>query len=199
MPIFRSGHQAVMLTHLYLHPDRDFTATQLARHAGVPLSTAHRELSRLVEAGLLVARPVGRSRLLRANTDHRSAQALTDLLLGSFGPLVVVSEEFSLVDGVELAVVFGSWAARHAGVDGPPPGDVDVMVVGDVERAQVYDAAERSEQRLALPVNPVVRRPQQWWAGADHEDPLVQQIRASEHLVLLGAARTGDVATGEAL
>lgn len=197
MPIFRSGHQAVMLTHLYLHPDRDFTATQLAQHAGVPLSTAHRELSRLVEAGLLVARPVGRSRLLRANTDHRGARALTDLLLGSFGPLVVVSEEFARVDGVEALVIFGSWAARHAGVEGPPPGDVDVLVVGDVERAQVYDAAERSEQRLALPVNPVLRRPGRWRAPPGQQDPLVQQVRASEHLVLFDA-RACPLPVGEA-
>lgn len=186
-----------MLTHLYLHPDRDFTATQLAQQAGTPLSTAHRELTRLVEAGLVLARPVGRSRLLRANTDHRGARALTDLLLGSFGPLVVVSEEFDRVEGAELVVVFGSWAARHAGVDGPPPGDVDVMVVGEVDRARVYDAAERSEQRLALPVNPVVRRPAQWSAPPHEQDPLVQQVRASEHLVLLSAERPAAPTGGE--
>ena len=186
MPIFRSRHQAVMLAHLFLHPDRDFTATQLARCAGVPLSTAHRELSRLVDSGILLARPVGRARLLRANLDHRGSPALADLLRASFGPTVVVAEEFSTLRGVDAVVVFGSWAARFAGVDGPPPADVDVLVVGNVSRNEVYDAAERAEHRLEFPVNPVLRTEREWAAPPAEVDPLVEQVRSSEHLVVLG-------------
>jgi hypothetical protein len=82
-------------------------------------------------------------------------------------------------------VIFGSWAARYAGAAGPPPHDIDVLVVGKVDRADLYEAADRAQVRLGLPVNPVVRSAKQW---DDPEDALVKQIRASAHLVLDGSS-----------
>ncbi|WP_324275375.1 helix-turn-helix domain-containing protein [Blastococcus brunescens] len=176
-----------MLTRLYLHPDQDFTVTDLAADARIPLSTAHRELQRLVDAGLVLARRVGRTSLHRANTGHRAAAALTELLQVSFGPAVVIAEEFADVDGVAEVVLFGSWAARHAGVDGPEPADVDVLVVGTPRRADVYAAADRAQRRLHFPVNPVVRSIDQW--SSSDADALVAQVRHSPHVTLLDRPR----------
>lgn len=189
MPVFRSRHQADLLTVLFLHPDEDHTTTDLAARLGIPLTTAHRELSRLEAAGLLTGRQVGRSRLLRANTSHRAFAPLAQLLLVTFGPHVVIAEEFTGLSRVSVVVLYGSWAARYDGVDGPAPADVDVLVVGTPERAAVYAAAERAEARLSIPVNPVVRSPARWAAG---DDPLVATIKAGPHLVLLDGSSDAD-------
>ncbi len=181
MPVFRSRHQADLLTVLFLHPDDDHTTTDLAARLGIPLTTAHRELSRLEAAGLLTGRQVGRARLLRANTGHRAFAPLARLLLVTFGPHVVITEEFTGLPRVSTVVLYGSWAARYDGVDGPAPADVDVLVVGTPQRADVYAAAERAEARLSIPVNPVVRSPARWTAG---DDPLIATIQTGPHLVL---------------
>jgi len=181
MPVFRSRHQGDLLTVLFLHPTDDHTTTELADRLGIPLTTAHRELSRLEAAGLLVGRQVGRARLLRANTGHRAFGPLAQLLLVTFGPHVVITEEFTGLPRVSHVVLYGSWAARYDGVDGPAPADVDVLVVGSPERAAVYVAAEHAEARLAIPVNPVLRSAARWAAG---DDPLVATIKTSPHLVL---------------
>jgi hypothetical protein len=52
--------------------------------------------------------------------------------------------------------IYGSWATRYEGITGPAPNDVDVIVIGEVPRRDMYEAAERAEQRLGLSVNPVV-------------------------------------------
>jgi DNA-binding transcriptional ArsR family regulator len=179
LPVFRSRHQADLLTALFLHPERDYTTTELAAWVGVPLTTAHRELARLEESGLLVGRQVGRSRLLRANDRHRAFAPLAQLLLVTFGPHVVIAEEFDDRVGADRVLVYGSWAARYDGVPGPAPGDVDVLVVGPVRRAEVYAAAERAEARLGVPVNPVVRSEARWRDGGD---PLVATIRSVPYL-----------------
>ena len=176
MPIFRSRQQADLLTRLFLHPDQDHTATALATQLAVPLTSAHRELQRLEEAGLLIGRQVGRSRLLRANLTHPAATALTQLLLVTFGPHVIVGEEFGELTQVSHVLVYGSWAARYQGVPGGPPGDVDVLVVGRPARAGVYAAAERAEARLGLTVNPTIRSLFRW---ENNDDPLIQSIRAN--------------------
>lgn len=201
LPIFRSQHQAEILTRLYLHPDQDFTVTDLAQDARVPLSTAHRELQRLVDAGLVLGRRVGRTRLHRANAGHRAAAPLTELLQVTFGPATVVADEFAKVAGVNEVVLFGSWAARQAGQDGPEPADVDVLVVGSPRRGDVYAAAERAQRRLRFPVNPVLRTAAQWSvtagtekaggcvAAGDEPDALVVQVRQSPHMTLLDRTR----------
>ena len=169
---------------LMLQPDQEFSVSDLAARLGVPLSTLHREVVRLVEANLVASRTLGRNRLVRANTSHPAAPALTQLLEVTFGPKVVVAEEFSIA-GAELVIIFGSWAARYAGEVGPPPHDIDVVVIGKVDRADLYDAADRSHARLGIAVNPVVRTPQQW---QDPVDPLVAQIKASAFTVVLDAS-----------
>lgn len=181
LPVFRSQHQAELLMWLYLHPESEYGVSDLAERLGVPLSTLHREVARLDEAALVVSRRLGRNRLIRANADHPAADALTQLLEITFGPRVVIAEEFA-VPGAKQVVIFGSWAARYAGESGPPPRDIDVLVVGRVDRADVYESADRAAARLGIEVNPVVRSVDQW---ADPEDALVKQIRASAHTAVL--------------
>jgi DNA-binding transcriptional ArsR family regulator len=181
LPVFRSQHQAELLMWLMLHPDQEFSVSDLAARLGVPLSTLHREVVRLDEAGLIASRTSGRNRLLRADTGHPAAPALTQLLEVTFGPKVVIAEEFA-IPGAEQVLIFGSWAARYAGQAGPPPHDIDVLVLGKVDRADLYDAADRAQARLGIEVNPVVRTTGQW---DDPSDALVAQIKASAVAVVL--------------
>jgi predicted nucleotidyltransferase len=184
LPIFRSRHQADLLTWLFLHPDREYTVTDLASRLRVPLTTLHREAQRLVDAQLILDRSVGRSRLLRANPSHRATPALTQLLTVTFGPHTIVEEEFAGLEGVERVLIYGSWAARYQGEPGPPPADLDLLVIGTPAREDVYDAADRVQERLAMQVNPVLRSSQQWDAAAD---PLLAQVRSSFVVTVVGA------------
>lgn len=176
LPIFRSRHQAELLALLYLQPEREFSLTELAGRLDVPLSTIQREAGRLVEAGLLLDRRVGRAHLLRAKAHGRYAKPLTELLTLSFGPHAFIEQEFADVPGVEALAIFGSWARRYHGEPGPPPNDIDVLVVGPASRADVYESAERVERRLGIPVNPVLVTVDRWNEAAS---PLVEQIKSS--------------------
>jgi hypothetical protein len=49
-------------------------------------------------------------------------------------------------------------------------------------RQDVYDAADRAEQRLGMPVNPVIRTAEAWREAAD---PLIQQIQSSPFVPVL--------------
>ena len=175
LPILRSRHLAEILTVLLLHPDVEYTLSQLAATLGLPLTTVQREVTRLSTAQLVQERRVGRSRLVSADLSSRYARPLTELVTLAFGPHFVIGEEFGSLDAVAVAI-YGSWAARYEGVEGHPPHDVDVLVIGEVPRRAIYEAAERAEQRLGLPVNPVLCSVARWLAAAD---PLIQQIRTA--------------------
>lgn len=179
LPIFRSRHQADLLTVLLLHPEQSYSLTDLSRRLRVPLTTLHREAQRLADADLISMETAGRTRLFRANTSNRAVGPLTELLITTFGPHTVIADEFAGIRDVDRTMVYGSWAARYYGAPGSPPYDVDVLVVGRPARDEVYDAADRAEQRLGFPVNPTVCSPERW---AEAADPLIQQIQASHTL-----------------
>jgi DNA-binding transcriptional ArsR family regulator len=187
MPILRSQPQAEILTLLLLHPETEYSITELSVKLGAPLTTVQREVNRLSQAGLINERRVGRTRVVSANPASRYTRPLTELLTVAFGPHVVIREEFADIAAVGIAI-YGSWAARYLGVVGPPPADVDVLVVGEPPRAEIYDAAEQAEQRIGFPVNVTLSSPARW-AGAS--DALIQQIRSSPVVWVTGPPQDG--------
>ena len=182
LPILRSQHLAEMLTLLLLHPNAEYTLSEVAGTLGLPLTTVQREVARLSGSGLIRERRVGRSRLVSANPASRYTRPLTELVSLAFGPQFVIGEEFAAL-GAAAVAIFGSWAARYEGITGPPPNDVDVLVIGDTPRSGMYEAAERAEERLRLPVNPVLCSRQRWLAAAD---PLIQQVRSAPLVWIIG-------------
>ncbi len=87
LPILRSQVQGALLAHLYLHPDAEYSLTDLARMLGASVKTIHHEADRLTEGRLVTSRRVGNVRLVSADTTHRLTRALTDLLAATYGPL----------------------------------------------------------------------------------------------------------------
>lgn len=184
LPILRSHTQGRILAAVLLHPEREVTQADLTRELGIPQSTASAEIGRLVESGIFASRKVGRSTLLRANPQGRLTPLITRLVTMTYGPVRAVSEEFGGLGDDVVAVMFGSWAARWHGHPGKEPGDVDVLVLGNVDRAAVYDAASRVEKRVGFEVNPVIR-PRSAWDDSS-VDPLVDDVRLKPYVIAVG-------------
>jgi DNA-binding transcriptional ArsR family regulator len=176
LPLLRSPFQGELLAWLFLHPDEEYSATDLGRRFGVSQSTASREADRLAEAGFIEERRIGNLRLLRARTDTVLARPLTDLLAVTYGPLAILGELLSGVAGVEEAHIYGSWAARYRGEAGSVPLDVDVLVIGDADDDDLYDAARIAEQRLGREVN-IHRVSREAWRRRGG-DPFLESVRS---------------------
>jgi predicted nucleotidyltransferase len=188
LPVFRSRLQGELLALLLADPDAEWTVNDLAARTGQPYQTVSNEVRRLQAADLVGARTVGRSKVLRANQDNPYFRPLAQLALMSFGPPLVISEEFSGLDGVNQIFIFGSWAARYAGESGPAPNDVDVLLVGTPDRDAAFEAAQRAEQRLRREVNITIRTAERWRSGTDG---FTQQLRSSPLLEIPPHATVG--------
>ena len=76
----------------------------------------------------------------------------------AFGVPAVLAGALGPVTCIEEAYIYGSWAARHAGQPGwRPLGDIDVLVLGQPDRDQLYEAIGKTETRLGRPVQATVR------------------------------------------
>ena len=166
-PLFRSDIQADLLARLLLNPEVGFTISELARLTGAAYATAHRELQRLIEMGLITQRQVGRAVVVQANQSDQVFAPVAELVRMSHGPAVVVSDVLSPISGIRQAFIYGSWAARRAGEAGTPPGDIDVMVIGDPSRREIADAAALAEARLGREVNIRIVSEAAWSMGSE--------------------------------
>jgi predicted nucleotidyltransferase len=94
----------------------------------------------------------------------------------SFGPLPLLTEALTGLDGVQRAYIYGSWAARYAGEPGAPPADVDVLVVGEPDADELFDRAEEASRRLRRVVNVHRLTAEAWQSPSD--DPFLTSVRA---------------------
>lgn len=183
LPIFRSRLQGELLAAVLLVPGQASSLTDLAGRIGADVATVQREVDRLERAGILQARRVGRTRLVSANTSSPLHRPLAQLVLLAFGPTHVLAEEFGVVKGIDEAYIFGSWAERYEGVEGAQPEDLDVLVIGEPDRDQLYDAVLRAEERLQRRIDVTVRSTEAWKRA---DDGFLRQVRSSSLIPVLG-------------
>lgn len=133
-------------------------------------------MRRLQDVQLVHIQTVGRTKLLSANESNPYVRPLTQLVLMSFGPPLVISEEFGTVSRIEQLMIYGSWAARYEGEGGPVPNDIDLLVIGKPDRDEVHEAALRAQQRLGREVNVTLRTRDAWDKSSDG---FTRQVRSS--------------------
>jgi predicted nucleotidyltransferase len=176
LPLLPSRATGALLALLYLHPDRDYTLAEAGRLIAASPKVMHTEANRLVTAGLIRETRRGRARLLRAENAGPVSRPLTDLLAVTYGPLPVLTDLLSEVEGVVQAYIYGSWAARYLGEPGSVPQDVDVLAVGTASDDDLYEAAREAEVRLGREVNISGVSPQ-YWDTPDPADSFMRHIK----------------------
>jgi predicted nucleotidyltransferase len=162
LPIFRSNLQGRLLALLFADPRAERPVSDIVGRLGAPVPTVHREVDRLASAGILRTRHVGRTRLVQPNMEASFAEELSALVLKVYGPVLVLAESLQPVPGVDAAFVYGSWAERFDGVPGPSPMDLDVLVIGDPDPDDLYEARVKTQARLGIETNVVVQSAEDW-------------------------------------
>jgi predicted nucleotidyltransferase len=194
LPIFRSHLQGELLALTLADPSRQWTIDELSARTAQPYQTVATEVRRLQEAELLSVTTVGRTKLLTADPTNPYLGPLTRLAIMAFGPPLVIGEEFAEVADIEAIHIYGSWAARYDGEPGPPPNDIDVLVIGRADRDDLYDAAQRAQQRLGREVNVTQRTRKQWETATDG---FTEQVRNSPMIEVPYPAIRGSVEQGK--
>lgn len=160
LPILRSQQQGEILALLLGDPDLELSLTDIAARTGVPHPSVYREIQRAEQAGVVTTRKIGSTRLVRANTASPYYAGLAQVLTRAFGVPAVLAEALRPVRGIIAAYIYGSWAARHEGQAGQRPvADIDVLILGEPDRDQLYAALSAAEERLGRPVQATIRDP----------------------------------------
>lgn len=179
--MLRSRQQGEILALLLGDPDLELSLREISDRTGAPYPSVHREIERAESAGIVTSRKIGQTRLVRSDTTSPYHSGLAEVLVRAFGPPEVLGDALGSVEGIDRAFIYGSWAARFSGHHGDRPvGDLDLLILGDPERGEVFKLLSAVEERLGRQVQ-VTFRPAEWLTtgtGSFHgtivERPLVE-------------------------
>ncbi|WP_308465641.1 HVO_A0114 family putative DNA-binding protein [Rathayibacter soli] len=181
LPIFKSELQARLLFEL-LTTSEPRTEADLARLLERPQPSVHRELSRLIDSGYLRFEAVGRAKLITADDGNPAIPPLRALVSVTLGPAQLLRKQLPSVRGIRHALIFGSFAARAERVAGQSPADIDLLIVGDVDRAAVYSITSAVESVVRREINITFTSSARW---QDSTEPFLQNIRSNPTITLL--------------
>lgn len=149
LPIFRSDLQARILALLLGHGARELTVPELVDALTANRTGVYRELQRLVDAGIVERRRVGRNTLYRADEASPLVDPLRVLLERTLGIEPELRRLLGEVPGIHAAAIFGSFASGRLRGDS----DVDLLVIGEPDRDALERAVRSVEAAAGRDVN----------------------------------------------
>ncbi len=147
--LFPGGRQRV-LTATLTRPDKWWYLSELADFLHTRPSSLQRELSALVQSGVLEQRRDGRRTYFKAETRSpifRDLRSIFEKTVGLIPTLQIVLRPFD--NSVVCAFVYGSIARREERATS----DVDLMVIGNVGLAELSPSLRKAEKRLGREIN----------------------------------------------
>lgn len=189
--LFTKTQQRVLRV-LFGRPERSFYASELIRDAGTGSGAAQRELARLEDSGLVVAKRIGHQKHYQANAVSPLFVELRNIVLKTVGLAEPLRDALKpLCSEIRAAFVYGSVAKATDRAES----DIDLMVVSDtLTYADVFGALERVARTLGRQVNPTVYTVVEFSKRARAENAFVTKVLEQPKLWVIGSERDLPVA-----
>jgi len=162
----RSDLRRRLLTYFYVSRSARPYVRQLASELSVDSTNLSRELARLEREGLLRSETEGRQRYYSINPTYPYLKPVFALLQGSIGIPPMLKEALKRVSGIQAASIYGSVAKDEADATS----DIDVLIVGQPDQAQLAAQIRRAEKTLRREINYTLFTPKE----------LEQKLKAGE-------------------
>lgn len=181
-PLF--GSSAVrreVLASFFARPGVVTHPRELARRLSRPPQVVARELRRLEGAGILRSETIGRARRYRVDDGSPIASEIRSLVVKTIGIEARLRDALAEVAGIDEAFLFGSYAR---GTD-RATSDLDVLVIGDVDRQELSERLIDLEQDLERDVNVTAYAPAEFDDLRGRDDPFIADLLAHPRIRLL--------------
>ena len=176
--------QQRVLGALFGQPERSFYASELIRDKGTGSGAAQRELAKLEESGLIVARRIGHQKHYQANAASPLYSELRNIVLKTVGlaePLRGALKPLS--SAIRVAFVYGSVAKATD----QAASDIDLMIISDsLTYGEVFSALERVTRAVGRKINPTVYTAAEFAQRTRTENAFVTQVLEQPKLWVIG-------------
>jgi len=179
-----SSTQQKLLALLFGQPERSFYARELIGLTGSGTGAVTRELSRLVQSGLITLTSIGNQKHYRANAASPVFPELQGLVIKTFGIADKIRHALlSLEASISCAFIYGSIAKGevHAG------SDIDVMIVSNaLTLGDVLAVLQPLEAQLGRKINPTLYTREEFTHRVKTKNPFLSKVLAGKLIPLIG-------------
>jgi predicted nucleotidyltransferase len=181
--LFTKTQQRV-LGVLFGQSERSFYASELIRDTGTGSGAAQRELARLEESGLIVARRIGNQKHYQANAKSPLFAELRSIVLKTIGLAEPLRDALKpMASDIRAAFVYGSVAKATD----QAASDIDLMVVSDnLSYGDVFGALEKVSRALGRSVNPTVYSAAEFSKRAKSENVFITRVIEGPKVWVIG-------------
>jgi predicted nucleotidyltransferase len=181
-----SEYRRKVLALMLLHPDRQYHQREIARLTGTISGTLSRELSKMVDVGLLLKVPVGNQMQYRANPQSPIFPELAGILRKTDGMVEAVAEALApLADQITAAFIFGSVASGKE----TSGSDIDLMVIGDISFSALITQLYPLQESLGREINPKQFPDHEWFEMLLTQGGFVRDVMGKPKLFVIGSER----------
>lgn len=180
--LFTTTQQKV-LGLAYGQPHRSFYTKEILRLTGMGVATIKRELDRMLSAGILTLTRVGNQHHYQANPDCPIYGELIDIVKKTLGVTGVIRQALApLEEQINWAFIFGSVASGKESSES----DIDLMIIGELEFAQVVASLYAVQQALGREINPKVYSQEEWKQAVDTGNAFTREVLANPRMDVIG-------------
>ena len=179
-----SGTRQKLLGFLFGQPEVAYTLGELIERARAGSGAVQREVTRMVESGLVRVEGKGRSRLYRSNPDAPIFEELCGIARKLFGPQETIRAALEpLHERLKMALLYGSVARGEDRANS----DIDVLIVSDeLLLEEIYAALAEAERSLGRPVNPTLYTSDEFTQRRNADNHFLADVLEGEYRILLG-------------
>jgi predicted nucleotidyltransferase len=171
-----------LLRLLFADPERSLHLREIARLSDLAVGTVQGEVARLRAADLLLEQRDGNRLYFRANRAHPLFPELRGIALKTTGLKEQMAAALDGLDGVELAFVFGSFAAGTATSES----DIDLMVIGSTGLRQLAPRLRQAADALGREINPHVVSPSGYAGKKAGGDAFIERVQHAPKMWIIG-------------
>lgn len=181
--ILFSQYRGRVLGLLLLHPEQAYYLRQIARLTGTMPGTLQREMIKLEKAELVTVKKIGNQTHYQANRSCPIFEELASILRKTSGLVdVLLQALLPLENQIQCAFVFGSTAGGKSTVSS----DIDIMIIGDLEFAEVVAILHPYQETLGREINPKVFTSKDWSKLIQDNGAFIRDVLSKPKLYIIG-------------
>lgn len=176
--------QQRVLALFFSNPERSFYTNEIIRMANSGTGAVLRELEKLSEVGLLIAKRHGNQKLYQVNKNSYLFGELRNIVLKTFGISDIIKEALAAVASrLRVAFIYGSIAKHQDTVNS----DIDVMLIGyDLSYTELFPLLEAAQTKLGRQVNPTSYTPDEWAKKCKEGNHFIVEIIKKPKIFIVG-------------